>query len=238
MKARISALPTVLVALAVGLAGCSGQQKNAPSSSVAASSAAPLPEPKNITPKDATDKKPLRLKFGQPVTYQRDGVSLTVAPRSLEKAQSTPEGLSGNILNCGSWWRVSETWIVDVAPDSAWRSWRRDFQGVFGLFSESKDKNYGFYNEVATSAISTEPTDLDTALGAADRGWNRQAPLHFEQTGPQYLAACKVNAAGDGAMGAGQFVADDRPLIGLELNLPTTEGQNPRTWPTLAIWTP
>ena len=238
MTVRISVFPAVVAVLAVGLAGCSTKQKSAPSSAAASSSASALPAPKVLTPKDAADKKPLRLKFGQPVGYQRDGVSITVAPRSIEKTQSTPEGLSGNFLDCGSWWRVTETWIIDVKPDNAWHSWRRDFQGVFGLFSEAQDKKYGFYSDVATSVISSEPADLDKALGLADRDWDRKAPLHFEQTGPQYLAACKINTAADGSAGTSQFVADDRPLVELEMTLPATEGQNPRTWPTLAIWTP
>ncbi|MGL6237118.1 MAG: hypothetical protein ACRC20_17475 [Segniliparus sp.] len=232
------AATSVVAASAVLLAGCSAKQQGTPRSAAAPSSASALPPAKTITPKDAADKKPLRLKFGQPVTYQRDGVSITIVPRSMEKMQSTPEGLSGSILDCGAWWRVVETWVVDIKPDTAWRSWRRDFQGVFGLFSESQDKQYGFYNEVATSAVSSEPTDLDKALGNANRAWDRKTPLHFEQSGPQYLAGCKINTGTDDPANSGQFAPDSRPLVGLELILPSSDGQNPRTWPTLAIWTP
>ncbi|WP_007468896.1 hypothetical protein [Segniliparus rugosus] len=241
MSRSAKAVPAFAAALAVALSGCSDKQQSAPSSGKAApsaSTAVALPPAEVVTPKDADKKEPLRPKFGQPITYQRDGVSITVAPRGWEKTKETPQGLVGNLLDCGLWWRVAQTWIVDAKPDTDWRSWRRDFQGVFGLFGEAKDAKYGFYSEVALSAVSDAPDDLDKALGKAVRDWDHKAPLHFEQTGAQYLASCKVNTGPEASQGAEQFIPDTRPLFGVELTLPSVVGQNPRTWPTVAIWTP
>jgi hypothetical protein len=233
----VKAQASVFLALALVLVGCSTKQPSAANSSRTSSSAAapPLGQGKVVTPKDV-GKEPLRLRLGEPVTYQRDGVSITVVPRSVEKVNGTPEGFDGQIIDCGSWWRVSETWAIDVKPDAAWHSWRRDFQGVFGLFGEAKDAKYGFYSEVAISAISKNADDLDRALSDAARVWKSTGPLHFEKTGPQYLAGCKLNTGPDAAQTGQQFVPDERPLTELEMVMPTEEGQNPRTWPTLAIW--
>ncbi|ADG98132.1 hypothetical protein Srot_1671 [Segniliparus rotundus DSM 44985] len=233
MKAQAS----VFLALALMLVGCSTKQPSAASSSRASSAAAAptLGKGRVVTPEDV-GKEPLRLRLGEPVTYQRDGVSITLAPTRLEKLNGTPEGFEGQIIDCGSWWRVTETWVIDVKPDTTWRSWRRDFQGVFGLFGEAKDPKYGFYSEVATSAISKNADDLDRALGDAERAWKFTGPLHFEKTGPQYLAGCKLNVGPGAAQTGQQFVPDERPLTELEIVLPAKEGQNPREWPTLAIW--
>ncbi|WP_245535377.1 hypothetical protein [Segniliparus rotundus] len=139
--------------------------------------------------------------MGEPVSVQKDGVTLTFTPKSLTKVDGTPADLSKNFdrsEDCGIWWQLDEEITVDTQPNATWKLWSTSFSGFSVLQKGTMGDKYDHMPVGSPVAgDKTHPNAVQAiTLAEGDQQKNPSAPFHRVIEAKEYSGACKDTRSG------------------------------------------
>ncbi|EFV12457.1 hypothetical protein [Segniliparus rugosus] len=236
MGKRLTALALAALA-ALAVSGCdrrgggqAADTKASASGSTAAASQANLATP------ETAGKPAFQLKFGQPASFAKGGVTITVVPKTLDPVDGVPAGLADDVFNCGSWWKLTYDLTVDAQADSTWKGWYVEFIGPSALQSmKTASSSYGgrYGDTYIRGGQPEDPASQGHFVSKAANDYTKDPKAAFQRSGAvvQYFATCVYNSE------TKQHLPSGKPPVGVVWNQELEKGQGMDKRPDVAVWT-
>ena len=236
MSRRLTAL--ALAALAcLAMSGCDrrGDGQAADTSAAHAPDGSTAPSQANLATPETAGTPAFQLKFGQPASFAKGGVTITVAPKTLDPVEGVPAGLEDDVFNCGSWWKLTYDLMVDAQPNSTWKGWFAEFVGPDALASmKTASSSYGGrYGDIYMRGGQPEdPASQGHFISKAANDYTKDPKAAFHRSGTvvQYFATCVYDTKTDKDSPSG------KPPVGLVWNQALEKGQDADKRPDVAVW--
>jgi hypothetical protein len=145
--------------------------------------------PKNLVTPETAGKPVLNLKLGEPVSFRKGGITLTITAKSLEKLDGDPPDLSDSKESCGVWWKVAEQIVVDAEPNATWKNWAVDLS-VMEAFQKSPDGGKDQMVAVADPGTGPDRIINQTLPAEAEREKKPSVPFHKTLETKEYYGMC------------------------------------------------